>query len=88
VIVQAFSLAFLAALAWVASVMYRQHRSTLDLLGDRHRAMLYAAVAVLAIVLTATGRMWLTGAGMVAWLVLVAGAIYVGVAVVLAARRD
>ncbi|MGA2015176.1 MAG: hypothetical protein ABSH51_32260 [Solirubrobacteraceae bacterium] len=87
VIVQALSLAFLAALGWVAFVMYRQHHSSLDLLGDRRRAALYGAVAALAIVLTATSRMWQTSLGSVAWLVIVAGAIYVGFSVIWSARR-
>ncbi|MGO9959292.1 MAG: hypothetical protein ACLP50_25530 [Solirubrobacteraceae bacterium] len=87
VIIQALSLGFLAALAWVASIMYRQQRSALYLLGDRRRAGLYGAVAVLAVTLTATNRLWQSSAGSVAWLVLMAGAIYVCFAVVWSARR-
>ncbi len=55
-IIQAVSLVFLAALAWVATVMYRQHRVALYSLGDARRAALYAAAAVLAITLTGTAR--------------------------------
>ncbi len=87
VIIQAVSLAFLAAILWVAVQMYRQHRTTLYSLGDRRRISLYAAVAVLAVTLTATPRLWQTSAGSVAWLLLVGGAVYAGVTVILAARR-
>ncbi len=87
VIIQAVSLIFLGALAWVASLMYRQHRTALYSLGDRRRAALYAAAATLALTLTATHRLWQTSAGSVAWLVLVGVSVYVGVAVVWAARR-
>jgi hypothetical protein len=87
VIIQALSLGFLAALAWVASIMYRQQRSALYLLGDRRRAALYGAVVVLAVTLTATNRLWQSSAGSVAWLVLMAGGIYVCFAVVWSARR-
>jgi|BarGraIncu00222A_1022003.scaffolds.fasta_scaffold77410_1 hypothetical protein len=87
VLLQALSIAFLVSLGWVASIMYRQNRSSLYLLGDNRRAALYAAVALLAVVLTATHRLWASPAGSVAWLVLVAGAIYVGAAVFWSARR-
>ncbi|MEO6858070.1 MAG: hypothetical protein ABI323_05720 [Solirubrobacteraceae bacterium] len=87
VIVQALSLAFLGALAWLATVMYRQNRVALYSLGDRRRAALYAAAAVLAITLTGTARLTSSPGGSVAWLVLIGGSLYVGFAVIWAARR-
>ena len=48
VVLQAVWLAFLAAIAWVATIMYREHRIELYGLGDRRRAVLYAALAVAA----------------------------------------
>jgi hypothetical protein len=84
---QAVSLVFLAALGWVASVMYRQHRTDLYSLGDGKRAALYAAVAVATVTLTATPRMWHTSAGSVAWLVLIGGATYTAFAIFWAARK-
>jgi hypothetical protein len=87
VVTQAVSLAFLASLGWFAFIMYRQHRYTLYGLGDRRRTILYVAAGVAAVTLTATSRMWSSSAGSVAWLVLLGGAMYSVVAVVLAARR-
>ena|SRR5579884_2725814 len=87
VAIQAVSLAFLATLVWFGSIMYRQHRLSLYGLGDRRRAILYGALAVATLTLTATPRLWQTGVGSVVWLVLVAGAVYAVVAVVWAARR-
>jgi hypothetical protein len=87
VVVAAVSLIFLAALAWVAALSYRDHRNTLYSLGDRRRTLLYVAVGVLAVTLTATGRMWNSPLGSVAWLVLIAGGIYAGIWVLLSARR-
>ena len=81
------SLTFLASIAWVASIMYRENRTTLYSLGTRRRAALYGALAVLAITLTATPRMWQTSGGSVAWLVLVGASVYVGCTVLWAARR-
>ena len=87
VVIEALSLVFLAAIAWVASIMYREHRGSLYLLGDRRRALLYAAVTVLAVTLTATSRLWASAGGSVAWLALVGAAVYAGFAVIWAARR-
>jgi hypothetical protein len=87
VVVQAVSLIFLASIVWVASIMYRQYRTELYSLGDGRRAALYVAVGVAAVTLTATSRLTSSSAGSVAWLVLLAGAIYTAFAVVWAARK-
>jgi hypothetical protein len=84
---QAVSLVFLAAIAWVASITYRQHRTTLYSLGDGRRAILYVAAGVAAVTLTATSRLWHTGAGSLVWLVLIGAAVYAVFAVVWAARK-
>jgi hypothetical protein len=87
VVTQAVSLAFLASLAWFASVMYRQHRVALYSLGDGKRAIVYVAVAVAAVTLTGTHKLWSSPGGEVAWLVLLGGAIYAVFAIVWAARK-
>ena len=87
VVLQAVSLLFLGALGWGASVMYRQHRTTLYGLGDGRRAVLYAALAVALVTLTGTSKLWRTGAGSVAWLVLMGAAAYAAIAVVWSARK-
>jgi predicted membrane channel-forming protein YqfA (hemolysin III family) len=87
VAIQAVSLAFVATLGWFASVMYRQHRSTLYSLGDRRRALLYVALGVAAVTLTGTTRLWGTPAGSVAWLLLIGGALYTVFAIFWAARK-
>lgn len=87
VVGQAVALAFLAALAWFALLMYRQHRASLYGLGDRRRAILYVAAGVLALTLTATNRLWASTGGSVAWLVLLGVSVYAAAAVLIAARR-
>jgi hypothetical protein len=87
VVTQAVSLAFLASLAWFASVMYRQHRVTLYSLGDGRRAILYVALGVAAVTLTGTHKLWSSPGGEVAWLVLLGAAIYAVFAIFWAARK-
>ena len=71
----------------MGSIFYRERRRSLYLLGERRRALLYGAIVVLAVTLTATSRLWASSAGSVAWLVLVGASIYAIFAVVWAARR-
>jgi hypothetical protein len=71
-IIQVISLAFLAAIAWVASRLYREHRITLYSLGDRRRAIVYVAVGVATLTFCATDRLWATGVGGIVWLLLIA----------------
>jgi hypothetical protein len=87
VVGQAVSLAFLVAIVWFGSVMYRQHRVTLYSLGDSRRAILYVAAGVAVLTLTGTSRLWNSSGGEVAWLVLLGGAIYAAFAVIWAARK-
>jgi hypothetical protein len=85
--IQAVSLVFLASIAWIASLMYRQHRIELYALGDVKRGTLYVAGAVAALTLTATSRLWATAAGEIAWLVLMGAAVYAVFAVFWSARK-
>jgi hypothetical protein len=87
VVIQAISLIFLGALAWVVSLVYRERRNSLYSLGDRRRTILYCAIGALVVTLTATSRLWSTSLGGVAWLVLMIGSIYAGATVLYSARR-
>jgi hypothetical protein len=87
VAIQAVSLAFLATIGWFASIMYRQHRASLYSLGDGRRALLYGSAAVAVLTLTGTSRLWQTGAGTIAWFVLLCAAAYAAFAVVWSTRK-
>lgn len=87
VALQAISLGFLASIAWIASRMYREHRTTLYSLGDRRRGILYAAVGVATLTFSASGRMLGGGLPTVAWLLLIGGAAYAVYAVFRSAKR-
>jgi len=75
-LVQLVSLAFLAALAWIGSRLYYEHRIDIHSLGSRRRAVLYLALGVLALALTALDRFWSSGLGTVAWLIVVGACVY------------
>lgn len=87
VAIQAVTLAFLGTLVWFGVLMYRERRVSLYSLGDGRRALLYVAAGVATLTLTATSRLWNTGAGSVAWLILLAGSAYAVFSVLWSARR-
>jgi hypothetical protein len=87
VAIQAVSLVFLGSLGWIASRLYREHRLALYSLGDARRAVLYGAIAVAALTLTATSRLWQTGTGEIVWFALLGGAAYAAFSVIWAARK-
>jgi multisubunit Na+/H+ antiporter MnhB subunit len=87
VALQALSLVFLGVIVYFLSIIYRQYRTTLYGLGDRRRAMLYVALGVGALTLTASSKLWATGAGSVAWVLLLAASIYTVFTVVWSARK-
>jgi hypothetical protein len=87
VALQAVTLAFLGVLVYFASIQYRERRVSLYGLGDGRRALLYVALGVGTLTLTATSRLWHTGAGSVAWLILLAGSAYAVFAVLWSARK-
>ena len=87
VAIQAVTLVFLGTIVWFASLMYRERRLSLYALGEGRRALLYVAAGVAALTLTATSRLWSTGAGSVAWLILLGGSAYAVFAVLWSARK-
>lgn len=68
--------AFGLGVGYLGLRMYREYRVTLHGLGDRHRAMLYGAVALAVFIYMARARMWLTGLGELVWFVLVGLVVY------------
>ena len=72
-LIQLISLAFLGAIAWVASRLYRENRTSLYALGDRRRAIVYVAAGVATLTFTASSRLFLTGIGSLVWLLLLGG---------------
>jgi hypothetical protein len=71
------SIVFVGGLLFFAYKLYMENRETIFGLEERTRGILYAAVALIAITLVATRRMWDEGGpGALVWLALMGIAIY------------
>jgi hypothetical protein len=67
----------LVALMFFVARLYREHRLDLDMLGDRWRALLYGAVAVIVVAMAARPRLREQGdGGTIVWVALLAAAAY------------
>jgi hypothetical protein len=67
---------FGVAIGYFGLRLYREHRVALHSLGDRHRGLLYGALAGGVLVYMARVRMWQTGIGELLWFALVGGIAY------------
>jgi hypothetical protein len=72
---------FAAGLAFFAYRLYRERHVDLYGLGDRHRALLYGAIAIGFVTAAAQPRMWHTAFGEFAWFALIGLAAYTLLAV-------
>jgi hypothetical protein len=81
-------LIFMGGLLFFGYRMYMENRDTIYGLGERQRGILYASVALAAITLVATQRMWNSGGlGAVLWLAFISAAVY-GLYTVFRAYRE
>jgi hypothetical protein len=69
-------IAFVFGLVYMGVRVYRERRVDIYGLGDRHRALLYGALAVGVGVAAGKERMWHTGFGEFVWFVLVGLVVY------------
>jgi hypothetical protein len=83
----ALSILFAAGLAWFAGKTYLERRMDIYSLDDRHRAVLYVAIGVAAVTIVASGRLTATGAGTIAFVVLLAACVYAALSVYRAWRQ-
>jgi TRAP-type C4-dicarboxylate transport system permease small subunit len=72
---------FACGLAYLGLRLYREHRIAVHSLGDRHRGLLYGALAVGMLAVAGRARMWQTGFGELLWFVLMGIVAYTLVAV-------
>lgn len=67
---------FIVLIALGCGLLYRNFRGEIFALGDLWRFALYAAVGVAVVTVAASGRLFDTGAGAVAWFALIGAASY------------
>ena len=73
---QVLSAAFIVLIVLIVGRLYQQFRGEIFSLGDAWRFALYAAIGIAVVTLAASGQLFDTGAGTLAWFVLIAGASY------------
>jgi len=72
------SIIFVGGLLFLGFRLYMEHREAIFGLEERQRGVLYAGLALIAITLVATRRMWQDGGslGAVLWLALIGAGVY------------
>lgn len=81
------TLGFLGAIAWVVSRLALARQLTLMTLPDSRRAVLYAGVGLIVLMVAGAGNMLATGLGTLAWLALLASGA-VAIWLVMSEARD
>lgn len=74
-ILTAITMGFLAGIAWAIYVASRQNQLTLAALSDGRRAILYAALGLIALLIAGSDEMFSSGGGTLAWILLLGGSV-------------
>jgi hypothetical protein len=74
-ILTAITIGFLTAIAWTVYVLSRQNQLTLATLTDGRRAILYGALALIALLIAGSDEMFSSGGGTLAWILLLVAAV-------------
>lgn len=74
-VLTAITMAFLAGIAWALFVLSRQKQLTLATLTDARRALLYAALGVIALLIAGSDELLGSGGGTLVWIVLLGASI-------------
>jgi len=69
-ILTAITMGFLAAIAWTVFVLSRQNQLTLTAMSDGRRAILYAALGMIALLIAGSDELFASGGGTLAWILL------------------
>jgi surface polysaccharide O-acyltransferase-like enzyme len=75
-VMQLLNAIFIVLMALGCGILYRQYRGEIFALGDQWRFALYAAVGIAIVTVSASGRLFATGAGAVLWFGLIGTASY------------
>ncbi len=75
-VLQLLNAVFIVLIALGCAMLYRRFRGDIFALGDHWRFALYAAIGIAIVTVSASGRLFDTPAGALAWFALVGGASY------------
>ena len=75
-VMQLLNAIFIVLLALGCGILYRNFRGEIFALGDEWRFALYAAVGIAIVTVSASRRLFETGAGAIAWIALIGAASY------------
>ena len=74
-VLTAIMMGFLAAIAWTLHLLGRRNELTLAALGDARRAILYAGLGMIALLIAGSDEMFGSGFGTLIWLFLLAASV-------------
>jgi hypothetical protein len=74
-LITALTMALLAGVAWMIYTLSRENQMTLATLTEGRRALLYGAVAMIALLIAGTDKLFSTGGGTLLWILLFAASI-------------
>lgn len=74
-LITALTMALLTGVAWMVYTLSREQQLTLATLADGRRAVLYGAVATIALLIAGTDKLFSTGGGTLLWILLLAASI-------------
>lgn len=75
VVLTMITMAFLAVIAWAVYGLARQNQLTLATLTDARRAVLYGALGMIALLIAGNDELLSTGAGTLAWILLLGASV-------------
>ncbi|MDQ5894797.1 MAG: hypothetical protein QG596_1058 [Actinomycetota bacterium] len=86
-VLTAITMAFLAGIAWTVYRIEYQFRTSMLALPESRRVVLYSSFGLVVLLIAGASKMWSTGLGTMAWLLLMASAL-VGVWLIFSEARS
>ncbi len=74
-VLTAMTMGFMAGIAWMLYTLSRQNQLTLATLSDGRRAILYGALGLIALLVAGIDKLFSTGGGTLAWILLFGAAV-------------
>lgn len=86
-VLTAITMGFLAVIAWTAFRLMDQFSFSISMLPESRKVVLYASLGLIVLMIAGASKMWSTGLGTLAWLLLI-GSAFVGIWLVVSEARE